>query len=179
MPELHLQIVEGPGAGTTVRVDRALVIGRADDADLALADVRVSRHHARVAPSPGGGVTVEDLGSSNGTFVNQRPAHAAVRIDPGDELLVGVTVLELRTEAELAARPSGVRPVPAALATLEHRSGSSPGPAPGSPEPDSPEPIDPGLERLRDERVRFQARAAPLAIFALAVLVVVVYLAAR
>jgi pSer/pThr/pTyr-binding forkhead associated (FHA) protein len=174
MPDLHLQIVEGPGAGTTVRVDRALVIGRADDADLALADARVSRHHARVAPSPGGGVTVEDLGSSNGTFVNQRPAHAAVRIDPGDELLVGVTVLELRTEAELAARPSGVRPVPAALATLEHRSGSSPGPAPGS-----PEPIDPGLERLRDERVRFQARAAPLAIFALAVLVVVVYLAAR
>ncbi|TMK42078.1 MAG: FHA domain-containing protein [Actinobacteria bacterium] len=172
--DLHLQIVEGPGAGATVAVDRPLVIGRSDDADLCLGDARVSRHHARVAPSSAGGATVEDLGSSNGTFVNHQPAHAPVRLDPGDELLIGVTVLQLRTDAELAARPSGVRPVPAALATQEHRAAAS-GPQAIPPA----EPIHPELERLRDERVRFQARAAPLAIFALAVLVVVVYLATR
>jgi hypothetical protein len=47
------------------------------------------------------------------------------------------------------------------------------------PPPSAGERLHPELQRLRDDRVRFQARTAPLAIFVLAVLVVVVYLAAR
>jgi hypothetical protein len=45
--------------------------------------------------------------------------------------------------------------------------------------PRARKPLHPELERLRDERVRLQARTAPLAIFVLVVLVVVLYLAAR
>ena len=171
---LTLEIIEGPDAGRTAVVQRTMVIGRAQDADLVLADAQVSRHHARVAPTADGGASVEDLSSSNGTFVNQQPLHAATRVEPGDELLIGLTVLQLRSEAQIAAVPSAVRPVPPGLAVAERRpSFVDPLPATGG------QALNPELERLRDARVRFQARTAPLAIFVLAALVVGVFLASR
>jgi predicted component of type VI protein secretion system len=174
MPSLTLEIVEGPGAGRTVAVQRPLVIGRGEDADLVLDDTQVSRHHARIVPTPDGGATVEDLESSNGTFVNQQPLHSATRVDPGDQLLIGLTILQLRNEAQIAAVPSAVRPIPPALAAAQRQpSFVKPLPVAGD------SGLPPELQRLRDERVRFQARTAPLAIFVLAALVVVVFLAAR
>src|SRR2546423_15327236 len=109
--ELSLEIVEGPNAGRQVDLDAPLVIGRESDADLVLEDSQVSRHHAQVSPGDGY-ATVEDLGSANGTFVNQAELHAPARLDPGDELLIGVTVLELRTAGEIAAQPSAGRTAP-------------------------------------------------------------------
>jgi ABC transport system ATP-binding/permease protein len=67
--ELSLEIVEGAEAGRRVALSSPLTVGRGEDADLVLADVLVSRRHARVTPSDTGAV-VEDLGSRNGTFVN-------------------------------------------------------------------------------------------------------------
>jgi S-DNA-T family DNA segregation ATPase FtsK/SpoIIIE len=175
MPSLTLEIVEGPGAGRTVAVERPLVIGRGEDADVVLADAQVSRHHARIAPAPDGSATVEDLESSNGTFINHQPLHAATRVDPGDELLIGLTVLQLRSEAQIAAVPSAVRPIPPALAAAER----PPSFVNQLPAVGDPGGLPPELQRLRDQRVRFQAKTAPLAIFVLAALVVVVFLAAR
>jgi pSer/pThr/pTyr-binding forkhead associated (FHA) protein len=174
MAELELEIVEGPGAGLRATVDRELVIGRAEDADIVLADSQVSRRHARLAPDGGGGVVVEDLGSSNGTFINQQQLHAPALLRPGDDLLVGVTVLEVRSPAQVAAQSSAVRVVPPALAVPERRptfvDRVDEGPRAA---------LNPELETLRDARVRFQARTAPLAIAVLVVLVVAIYLAAR
>jgi pSer/pThr/pTyr-binding forkhead associated (FHA) protein len=170
MPELTLEIVEGPDAGRQVSLDRAIEIGRGDAADLTLNDGEVSRRHARVTPQVDGAI-VEDLGSSNGTFVNQNELVGPARITPGDELLVGVTVMQLRSAAQVAAQPSAVRPVPPALAIPAQR------PTYVAPlEQKAPAPAVPELDRLVDARTKSQARTAPLAIFVLVVLAVLVYL---
>jgi len=115
MARLLLEIVEGPGAGRQLPLERPVVVGRDAAADVVLDDERVSRQHARITPQAGGAV-VEDLDSRNGTFVNREEIHSPVTALPGDDVLLGTTVLELRTDAELATRPSVVRPVPPALA---------------------------------------------------------------
>ncbi len=94
--EINLEVIEGPDAGKQIAVDRAIVIGRDPGSDLVLEDGEVSGQHARVTPSPDGTATVEDLDSANGTFVNQNELMGPAHLDPGDELLIGVSVLQLR-----------------------------------------------------------------------------------
>ena len=173
---LTLEIVEGPGAGRSLVLERALVVGRAPDADLVLDDGEVSRHHARLTPSPDGSVTVEDLDSTNGTFVNTHELHAPARLDPGDELLIGVTVLQLRSPQQVSAQPSAVRPVPPALAT-----------APRPPAYVNPDVLrgegGPGgdagpareLDKYLDVRVRRRAELAPVALLALVAVALILY----
>jgi pSer/pThr/pTyr-binding forkhead associated (FHA) protein len=173
MPRLLLEIVEGPGAGRQVRLDRPVVLGRDAGADVVLDDARVSRRHARITPSEGE-VVVEDLGSRNGTFVNREQIHAKVSARPGDDVLLGTTVLELRTDADLATRPSVVRPVPPALAAPQ-RDPSYVGPI-AAPERSSGEAR---LERYMDRRTKAQARLAPLAIVVLVLFAVLIYLATK
>jgi predicted component of type VI protein secretion system len=74
-------------------------------------DAQVSRRHARIAVQ-GGAVVVEDLGSTNGTYVNEQPISAPRPLNPGDKVRVGLTVLELRTRQQVAARPSAVQAMP-------------------------------------------------------------------
>lgn len=59
MAELTLEIVEGPGAGQQINLDRPIVIGRAPDADLVLEDGQVSRHHTRVSPASDGSAVAD------------------------------------------------------------------------------------------------------------------------
>jgi predicted component of type VI protein secretion system len=177
---LTLEIIEGPGAGQKSALDRALVIGRAQDADVIVEDDQVSRHHARVSPAQDGSAVVEDLGSANGTFVNHNQLHGPARLDPTDHLLLGVTVMELRTDAQIHARPTAQRTVPPALAQ-----------APREPDyvraaaidlPDVAEPPSPGLQNLQrylDVRVRRQAELAPLALLMLIALALSIYFATR
>jgi predicted component of type VI protein secretion system len=168
---LTLEIVEGPGAGQQATLTDPLVIGRAADVDLVLDDRQVSRHHARVRPDNGEAL-VEDLGSSNGTFVNGQELHAPARVTPGDEIMVGVTLLELRSQRDVEARPSVTRPVPPPLAAPARQ------PSYVEPLPPAP-PATPALDRLRDIHVKTQARTAPLAIFVVVTLAVLIYLATR
>ena len=174
MSDLILEVVEGPDAGRQMPVDRPIVIGRGDDADLRLADDEVSRRHARVAPEDGGAV-VEDLGSANGTFVNENELSgtARARVVAGDELLVGVTVLQVRSAQQVQAQPSAVRAVPPALAAAP-RQPTYVAPAVGGGEVAVPE-----LDRLVDAKTKGHARAAPFAVFALAVIVVLIFLATQ
>jgi diguanylate cyclase (GGDEF)-like protein len=68
-----LLVLGGPQAGQLVAIERGgVVIGRAADAGLVVLDPSVSAYHARVAPTSGGGYCAEDLGSTNGTFVDGR-----------------------------------------------------------------------------------------------------------
>lgn len=174
MSELILEIVEGPDAGRQVPLDRAIEIGRGAEAGLVLEDDEVSRRHARITPESGGAV-VEDLGSANGTFVNQNELSGAARarVIAGDELLVGVTVMQIRSAQQVAAQPSAVRAVPAGLA-MAPREPTYVAPVKGSGGPAVPE-----LDRLTDAMTKAHARAAPFAIFALAVLVVIIYLGTK
>jgi hypothetical protein len=113
--ELSLEIVEGADAGHRAALSSPMTVGRGRDVDLVLADDLVSRRHARVSRS-GAGAVVEDLGSRNGTFVNGNQIYGPTRLEPGDQLQLGVTLVELRSARQIAERPSAVQPVPPPLA---------------------------------------------------------------
>lgn len=83
-----LVVVGGPRSGLTyVLGEGTTVAGRSGDVDIFLGDVTVSRHHARFLVDEGG-LSVEDLGSTNGTYVNmERYDHTPLK--PGDEVIIG------------------------------------------------------------------------------------------
>jgi diguanylate cyclase (GGDEF)-like protein len=84
-----LTVLTGLHAGRIVALDGAPVtIGRAQDVDVVLDETGVSRHHARVMRSPGGGFHVEDLRSVNGTFVGASRVDVAP-LEAGDLLQLG------------------------------------------------------------------------------------------
>jgi pSer/pThr/pTyr-binding forkhead associated (FHA) protein len=93
--DAHLRVVE-PAAqrGRTYDVADELTIGRAAGCQIPLDDSYASQLHARVFRR-NGELLVEDLGSTNGTFLNRKKVDAAVPIRKGDRLQVGKTVLEL------------------------------------------------------------------------------------
>src|ERR1700712_3135912 len=109
MSDLILEIVEGSEAGRQIPLDSVVDIGREPSLPLHLdEDTQVSRRHARISMQ-GGQVLVEDLGSTNGTYVNDQPISAPRTLNPGDKVRIGLTVLELRTRQQVAARPSAVQ----------------------------------------------------------------------
>jgi predicted component of type VI protein secretion system len=107
VPELVLHILESPDRRHgEVRLESPLEIGTDPELGLTLADDHVSLRHARVQLS-GDAATVEDLGSGGGTFVNEQPVHGLRVILQGDQIRVGLTVLELRAAGEPApSRPA-------------------------------------------------------------------------
>jgi pSer/pThr/pTyr-binding forkhead associated (FHA) protein len=176
---LMLEIVEGPGAGKQFEITQPVVIGRDETADLVIDDTQASRRHARIEPT-GNGAIVEDMNSTNGTFINDNELHGRAELGPDDELLIGVTVLQVRTSQAVEAQPSAVRAVPPAFSTPESRptftdavNGGNGGTTAAPGDSGVPE-----LERLRDSRVKTKASVAPLAIFVLVALAVVIYLGA-
>ncbi len=92
----HLLVVEGDEAGTRAELAEApLLIGRGSDAAIKLDDDYVSTRHARVAAS-GDDWFVEDLGSTNGTYVGPVRITQPTTIGLGVQVRVGKTILELR-----------------------------------------------------------------------------------
>ncbi len=71
------------------------LIGRAPDAAVTIDSSKVSRHHARILVE-GPAVTLEDLGSKNGTFLNGERVEAHVNLADGDEIRVGRSVARFR-----------------------------------------------------------------------------------
>ena len=111
MADLILEIVEGDEAGRQAQLADPIDIGRDPSTTLALDDEQVSRRHARVS-GQGDLAIVEDLGSTNGTYVNGQPIEGPRAVRPGDRIRVGLTVLQLRTAADVQRQPSAVIPVP-------------------------------------------------------------------
>jgi len=92
----HLIVVEGDNPGTRAELaDAPLLIGRGSDAAIKLDDDYVSTRHARVAAS-GDEWFVEDLGSTNGTYVGPVRITGPTTIAPGIQVRVGKTILELK-----------------------------------------------------------------------------------
>jgi hypothetical protein len=85
--------------GTRVLLDDAVLIGRAGDCDVVLAgDETVSGHHARTRRTQQGIVLV-DLGSTNGTFLNDARVDGERLLAPGDVVRIGMTELTLEGPA--------------------------------------------------------------------------------
>jgi len=87
----RLRVVSGPNAGLTVDVDEEVVIGR-EDTDLAIDDEEMSRRHA-IVRRHANRLQVEDLGSTNGTFVDGTRIAEPTLLGGGAEIKVGTTVL--------------------------------------------------------------------------------------
>ncbi|MHC4714082.1 MAG: FHA domain-containing protein, partial [Planctomycetota bacterium] len=84
----RLRILNGDVLGESFDLaGPSATVGRAEDNDIVLDDDRVSRHHFRIRFEKGGPL-LEDLGSSNGTYVNDLPVTAR-RLFDGDEIRLG------------------------------------------------------------------------------------------
>src|SRR5262249_56291957 len=79
-----LVFADGPFAGRRVEVEHELVLGR-EDVDVLVEDPEVSRRHASVRPVDGG-LEIDDLGSSNGTFVNGVRVRDTKPLRPADHI---------------------------------------------------------------------------------------------
>lgn len=86
---------EGSRKGETVPLNGTVQIGRAEACQIQVDDTYVSSFHARVY-SRDEAWYVEDLGSTNGTYLNQRRVTSPAELRAGDRLRVGKTTLELR-----------------------------------------------------------------------------------
>jgi hypothetical protein len=92
----HVLVTEGANTGERAELDQApILIGRGNDAAIRLDDDYVSTRHARIAAS-GDQWFVEDLGSTNGTYIGSVRITQPTTISLGTQVRIGKTILELR-----------------------------------------------------------------------------------
>jgi pSer/pThr/pTyr-binding forkhead associated (FHA) protein len=92
----HVAIVDGANAGERIPLEEApLLIGRGSDAAILLDDDYVSTRHARIASSNDQWF-VEDLGSTNGTYIGSQRLSQPTTLQLGSQVRIGKTTLELR-----------------------------------------------------------------------------------
>ncbi|MEV5873813.1 FHA domain-containing protein [Streptomyces sp. NPDC052101] len=92
-----LVVTEGTLTGTTVALQgQTITLGRAHDSTIVLDDDYASSRHARIYPDQGGQWIVEDLGSTNGTYLDRSRLTTPTPIQLGAPIRIGKTVIELR-----------------------------------------------------------------------------------
>jgi predicted component of type VI protein secretion system len=169
-----------------------MTIGRAD-AEVMLEDPEVSRHHARIKVEDGV-VTLEDLGSRNGTYVNDETVRAARPLQDGDVIRLGHTAwrLESADRDQTRLQPAATAPHAPALsrgdvpAPPAHQPVASSAPAPVGGQGELPpfrpsaKSSDPGRSRRQTSAARrAEATVISYAIVAATAAAVIIYLAAR
>ena len=151
----HLIVRDGPLRGRRFEVkSREVTIGRESTDVLIEDDSEVSRNHAVVRASDNG-VEVEDLGSTNGTFVNERRISEPTRLAAGDILRVGQTRLDIEIKEDpnrtvvsgIVAPPTQEHSAPIAQVPPPS-SGSSPDDAPPSEPAESATPSESQVDEL-------------------------------
>ncbi len=109
-PRASLVVRQGANVGTTYHIASAeAVLGREEEADISVRDPEVSRRHARISWQSDSHY-VEDMGSTNGTFLNGNLVTSPQPLRPGDTIGIGQTLLVFQTEA--GARPTQPPPAP-------------------------------------------------------------------
>jgi hypothetical protein len=94
---MRLEVISGNASGSMIVVADELVIGRhATGAGKLSEDEEISRQHARISREVTGDYAIEDLGSSNGTFVNGLRIQSSRLLSPGDSIETGATTLVVR-----------------------------------------------------------------------------------
>jgi pSer/pThr/pTyr-binding forkhead associated (FHA) protein len=90
-----VSVVEGPLKGQSYELGEELTVGRAEKCHIVVDDTYVSQVHARIYAN-GETYVVEDLGSTNGTYLNRRRITSPEELSRGDRVKIGKTVLEMR-----------------------------------------------------------------------------------
>jgi hypothetical protein len=130
----RLRVVSGPNAGLTVDIEEEVVIG-SEDTDLTIDDDEMSKRHA-VVRRHSNRLQVEDLGSTNGTFVDGTRIEEPTLLGGGAEIKLGATVLVVE----------GVLPVSDSstdIAVPRNTTRISPAIREGGPPPPPPAPVAP------------------------------------
>lgn len=113
IPKFMLRGVSGAVFSKVFPVTGPVVIGRAPECDISVPADEMSRRHAMVKPTPDG-LQVEDLGSSNGTFINNKRIQPTGFLGPGDELrLDAVRFILVAPGMEINAAPQAQPAKPA------------------------------------------------------------------
>jgi pSer/pThr/pTyr-binding forkhead associated (FHA) protein len=84
LPKFILRGVSGSTFGKNFALQGTMTVGRQPDCDICIPSDEVSRHHAKLQVMPDG-IAVEDIGSANGTFINDKRVHTGM-LKPGEEL---------------------------------------------------------------------------------------------
>ena len=87
-PKLRVGSGAGLRAGAAYDLSDGALLGRGDEADIVLEDSFASTRHARLAPH-GDVIVLEDLGSTNGTYLNDEPLRGPQPLHPGDRIRIG------------------------------------------------------------------------------------------
>jgi hypothetical protein len=115
----QIRITGGPASGQQIEIGQELQIGRSAGTEGRLGDdPEISRQHARITRNPQGELQVEDLGSTNGTFVNGQRISGPTVLNPGDTVQMGRSTLSVEGAAgggqatAIGAVPVGAGPPP-------------------------------------------------------------------
>ena len=87
-PKLRVHTAAGLRAGSAYDLSQGALLGRGDSADIRLEDTFASAQHARLVPQ-GEVIVLEDLGSTNGTFLNGEPLRGPQPLHVGDSIRIG------------------------------------------------------------------------------------------
>ncbi|MEA2411073.1 MAG: hypothetical protein QOC77_1634, partial [Thermoleophilaceae bacterium] len=149
MADVQIVVVDGPNTGREFELSGATVVGRDQSAGLVIDDPEASRRHASLSVE-GLAVTVEDLGSTNGTFVNGARISGAKELANGDKVRIGTTVFELHmAQAEPEPIADQATRMGTALPDLDELQVTAPRQVPDfakEPEPPAAEPEPPAAE---------------------------------
>jgi hypothetical protein len=159
----QIRITGGPAQGSNIDIGQELQIGRSAGTEGRLGDdPEISRQHARISRDPQGQLVVEDLGSTNGTFVNGQRITGPQVLNPGDSVQMGRSTLSVEGAAgggqatAIGAVPAGFPPggpaggppppPPAAAGppTAQTQPLQAQGPGPGGPGAPPPPAYSPG-----------------------------------
>ena len=87
-PKLRVGSGAGLELGAAYDLSSGAVLGRGDEADIVLEDAFASSRHAQLVPH-GDVIVLEDLGSTNGTYLNDEPLRGPQPLHPGDRIRIG------------------------------------------------------------------------------------------
>jgi hypothetical protein len=90
-PKLRVGTAAGLKSGAAYDLSQGALLGRGDQADIVLEDSFASTRHARLVPH-GDVIVLEDLGSTNGTYLNDEPLRGPQPLHPGDRVRIGDSV---------------------------------------------------------------------------------------
>jgi ABC-2 type transport system ATP-binding protein len=107
VPDAIVRVVSDPGAGGVLEIGDELVLGRATFPD----DPEVSRRHALIKRRPDGSYLLDDLESTNGTYLNGWKIPAPQQLSSSDSVILGQTTLEVVLPGGEAARAATGEPV--------------------------------------------------------------------
>ena len=135
-----LRVTGGNASGKDIEFESEFLIGRAETGDGRLGDdPELSRRHARISRRAGDQLTVEDLGSTNGTLVNGKKITEAQTLRPGDTIKVGTTTIQVLDQTGAAPQATMLGTVPTSGQPTAASGTPVPAPPPSPAAPQAPQ----------------------------------------